>query len=194
MNGKQEIFRKLIHIISGVLILLGFQYLEWAIFIRILFVLLLLAILFTLIHLKFKIKFLESFTKENEKAFPLKGSIFFVVGSILVMYIFSKDIALASITILTFGDSVSSLASFFGKKYNLNPFRRYKSLFGTFVGMIVAFLFALLFIDPISAIVGSFFGLLSECIAFKLGESDADDNIVVPLVAATAMYLLTKIA
>ena len=193
MDGKHEILRKICHIVFGILILLGFSYLEWALFIRIMFVLFLLIILLTLINIKYKLSVLKFLTKDNEEKFPFKGLLFFIVGSVLVMYIFNKDIALASIAILTFGDSVSSMASIFGKKYNLNPFRRYKSLFGTFVSMVVAFIFALIFIDPLSAIVGSFFGLFSECIAIKLGESDADDNLIVPLVAATAMYLLAKI-
>ncbi len=193
MNGKQEILRKMFHIVFGILILLGFSYLEWAIFIRILFVLFLFVILWTLVNIKYKCPLISFFTKDHEEKFPLKGLIFFIVGSALVMYIFSKDLALASIAILTFGDSVSSLASYFGIKYKINPFRRYKSLFGTFAGMVVAFFFALIFIDPLSAAVGSFFGMMSECVAIKLGETDADDNLIVPLVGATAMYLLAKV-
>ena len=193
MNNKNEILRKIVHIVFGVLIILGFKYLERSVFIWALFILFLLTILFTLIHMKFRIRFLENFTKGEEKKFPLKGSIFFIVGCALVIYIFSKNIALASIAVLTFGDSTSSLASYFGTKYNLNPFRKYKSLLGTFVGIVVAFLFCLLFVDPLFAIVGSFFGMLSESLAIKLGESDADDNLIVPLAAAVAMYLLAKI-
>jgi dolichol kinase len=41
--------------------------------------------------------------------------------------------------------------------------------------------------------VGSFFGMLAESLTIKLGESDADDNLIMPLIAATAMYLLSKI-
>jgi dolichol kinase len=193
MNIKQEILRKLGHILFGIILIAGFYFLEWSIFIRILFILFLFVILLTLINIKYKIPLIRYFTKDHEEKFPLKGLLFFIVGSALVIYIFNKDIALASIAILTFGDSVSSLASYFGTKYKINPFRKYKSLLGTFVGMIVAFFFALIFVDPLAAAVGSFFGLLSECVAIKLGESDADDNLIVPLVAATAMYLLAKI-
>lgn len=192
MNNHHEILRKLIHILFGILILLGFKFLEWGIFIRILFILSLIIVLFTILHTRYKIKAIEFFSKENEK-FPLKGVLFFIVGSVLVMYIFNKDIALASITILTFGDSISCLASYFGSRYKVNPFRRYKSLFGSICGFVVAFLFCLMFIDPISALVGSFFGILSESLAIKLGESDADDNLIMPLAAATAMYLLPRI-
>ncbi len=177
----------------GILIILGFKFFEWGIFIRLLFIVSLIVILLTIIHLKYKIKAIEYFSKKEEEKFPLKGLLFFIVGSALVMYIFNKDIALASITILTFGDSLSTLASYFGSKYKLNPFSKYKSLFGSICGFVVAFLFCLLFIDPLSALVGSFFGMLSESLVIKLGESDADDNLIIPLVAGTAMYLLTRI-
>jgi dolichol kinase len=193
MNNNKEIIRKIIHIVFGIAILSGFYFLEWGIFIRLLFILSLVVVLLTLLHLKFRIKAIEYFTKEEEKKFPLKGLLFFVAGSVLVMYIFTKNIALASITILTFGDSVSCLASYFGSRYKLNPFRRYKSLFGSICGFVVAFLFCLIFIDPLSALVGSFFGMLAESLTIKLGESDADDNLIMPLVAAIAMYLLSRI-
>ncbi len=193
MKNHKEIIRKIFHIVFGIAIILGFQFLEWGIFIRLLFILSLAVVFLTLLHLKYKIKIIEYFSREEERKFPLKGLLFFIVGCALVMYIFSKDIALASISVLTFGDSVSCLASYFGSRYKLNPFRRYKSVFGTICGFVVAFIFTLPFIDPLSALVGSFFGMLAESLTIKLGESDADDNLIMPLVAAVAMYLLAKI-
>jgi dolichol kinase len=193
MKNHKEIIRKIIHILFGIAIILGFQFLEWAIFIRFLFILSLVVVFLTLLHIKYKIGAIEYFSKEEEKKFPLKGILFFIAGCALVMYIFNKDIALATITILTFGDSVSCLASYFGSRYKLNPFRKYKSLFGSICGFVVAFIFSLMFIDPFSALVGSFFGMLAESLTIKLGESDADDNLIMPLIAATAMYLLSKI-
>jgi dolichol kinase len=149
--------------------------------------------IFSLLHLKFKLKPLEKFAREQEMRFPLKGPIFFVVGSALVLLIFQKNVALASIAILTFGDSTSTLAGFIGTKYKINPFRKFKSVFGTFCGFVVAFIFALLFISPLLALIGSFFGMLSEAVSIKLGETDADDNLVVPLAAGTAMYFLSRV-
>jgi dolichol kinase len=193
MNNTKEIIRKIIHIVFGIVLIAGFYFLEWGIFIRLLFILSLVVVLLTLLHLKFKIKAIEFFSKEEEKKFPLKGLLFFIVGSVLVMYLFDKNIALASIVILTFGDSVSCLASYFGSRYNQNPFRKYKSLLGSLCGFVVSFFFCLIFIDPLSALVGSFFGILAESLTIKLGETDADDNLIMPLVAGAAMYLLSKI-
>jgi dolichol kinase len=191
--GFSCILRKICHIFFGILIILGILFLERGIFLRILFILFLIIIFFTLVHIKYKLKIIEAVSKEEEKTFPLKGLLFFIIGSSLVFLIFQKNIALVSIIILTFGDSASSLASYLGMKYKISPFRKFKSIFGTICGIIVAFLFSLLFIDPLSAIVGSFFGMLSEAVAIKLGESNADDNLIVPLAAGTAIYILTKI-
>jgi phytol kinase len=194
MNQNNDIPRKLGHILFGLLLVLGIQTLEMGILLRLLLVLFLFTVFITIINLKYKIKGLEKISKENEKKFPLKGAIFFIVGATIVLLLFPRDIALAAILVLTFGDSVSSLAGFFGAKYHINPFRRWKSIFGTFCGMVVAFLFALIVIDPLSAAVGAFFGMAAEALSIKLGETDADDNFVVPLAAATAMYFLNKIS
>ncbi|MCX6741786.1 MAG: hypothetical protein NTX24_01255 [Candidatus Pacearchaeota archaeon] len=193
MNDNKEILRKLIHILFGLLIVAGLQTIEQSIFIRLLLVLFLFTVFITVVNLRYKIKILEKVGKDSEKKFPLKGAIFFLVGAAIVILLFPRDVAMASILVLTFGDSVSYLAGFFGAKYKINPFRKWKSLFGTFCGMVVAFLFAIIVIDPLSAAVGAFFGMVAEAISIKLGETDADDNLVVPLAAATAMYFLNKI-
>jgi dolichol kinase len=193
MDDNKEILRKMCHILFGLLIVAGLQTIEQGIFIRLLLVLFLFTVFITIVNLKYKIKILEKVGKETEKKFPLKGAIFFLVGAVIVILLFPRDVALAAILVLTFGDAVSYLAGFFGAKYKINPFRKWKSLFGTFCGMVVAFLFAIIVIDPLSAAVGAFFGMAAEAISIKLGESDADDNLIMPLAAATAMYFLNRI-
>jgi dolichol kinase len=188
-----EIVRKILHIVFGILILVLAILFEKGVFIRILFILLLLCILLTLLHLRYNLKPIAWISKEEEKRFPLKGLLFFIAGAGIAILIFNRDIALASITILTFGDSVCSLANQFGVRYKINPFKKFKSLFGTGCGIVIAFLFALIFIDPLSALVGSFFGMIVEAVSIKLGESDADDNIIIPLAAGTAMYMLSRL-
>ena len=191
--NKPEITRKILHIVFGILLLALTILLDQGIYIRILFILFLLAILLTVLHLKYSIRPIAWISKENEKRFPLKGLIFFIVGAGLASIIFERDIALASITILTFGDSICSIASSILEKRKIRYNGNFKHILGSFCGMVFAFLFALIFIDPISALVGSFFGLAAEAVAIKLGESDADDNIIVPLAAGTVMYLLTRL-
>jgi dolichol kinase len=78
-------------------------------------------------------------------------------------------------------------------KYKTRPFSRYKSIYGTIIGATVSFLIALIFIEPLYALVAAVFGMFVEALSIKLGETEADDNLIVPLAAGTACYLLRLI-
>ena len=194
-----EIVRQVMHIIIGLAVIILILLLELEIALIVLFILFCLSILFSLLVVFFKpfsrfapIKyFLENLSREyDRKQFPAKGLIFFLGGCVLVLKLFSINIALASIVVLTFGDSVSTLTCLFGRaKYNVKPFNRFKTIYGTLLGFIVSSLVALIFIDPLYAIIGSFFGMIAEAISLKLGEEETDDNLIVPLAAGTAIYL-----
>jgi len=190
-----EIKRQALHIILGAIIVLLILTIEREIVLIILFLIFLLSVLLSIISVKTEIPVVSWFIKEFErepesKIFPGKGIVFFLAGSLLTLKLFSQDIALASILVLTFGDAISTLAGFFGQKYAHKPFNRVKSLYGTLTGMIVSFLIALIFIEPIYAAVAAIFGMFAEAITIKLGETEADDNLIVPLAAGTACYLL----
>jgi dolichol kinase len=47
----------------------------------------------------------------------------------------------------------------------------------------------MIFVDPIYAIIAAVFGMTAEAISIKLGEEEADDNFIIPLVAGTAVFL-----
>lgn len=126
----------------------------------------------------------------DRKRFPAKGLIFFIAGSIIVLKLFSMDIALASIAVLTFGDSISTLTGLFGKaRYKLRLFSRFKTLYGTILGIIASFFVCLIFVDVVYALIAAVFGMLAEAISIRLGEEEADDNFIIPLVAGTAVFL-----
>ena len=148
-----------------------------------------LSILSIYLKIPFLTKILSNFERDHNKQFPGKGFIFFLAGAMLVIKIFPQNIALVSLVVLTFGDSVSTLAGFFGGQYRRDPFNRYKSIYGTLLGMLVAFLIGMLFVNPIESFIASFFGMFAEAASIKLGEQEADDNLIVPLAAGTALYL-----
>lgn len=193
--GKEnlEIGRQLIHIFIGILIISILLLIDKPIVLTILLVFFLLAIILSILSIYFKIPFLtgilSDFERDHNKQFPGKGFIFFLAGAMLVIKIFSQDIALISLVVLTFGDSVSTLAGFFGGQYKRDPFNKYKSIYGTLLGILVAFLIGMLFVNPIESFIASFFGMLAEAISIKLGEQEADDNLIVPLAAGTALYI-----
>jgi dolichol kinase len=196
-----ELKRQLFHIFFGILILLLVLFVQHKTVLIILLALLIIAIIIAIISVKIRILpvrwLLGAMGRETDEKFPGKGFIFFLAGCLLVLKIFSQDIALASIAVLTFGDSVSTLVGCLkgdlGKKYNSSLFNRYKAVYGTLIGIVVSFPIAMLFISPLYALVASVIGMLAEAISIKLGEQEADDNLIVPLAAGTACYLLRLI-
>jgi dolichol kinase len=133
--------------------------------------------------------FLKKFEREEVlKKFPGRGAIFFIVGCLLVVKLFDRDIALASIMILTFGDSVSHLFGlYFGKiKHPLNGL---KKLEGNIFGSIAGGFMAMFFVNYIWAFSGALIAMVIEAIEVKMGNNVIDDNILIPLIAGTIMYI-----
>jgi len=126
--------------------------------------------------------------KENIETLPGKGLIAYLVGALIAITLFEKDIALASIMILTLGDSFSRLIGPFGKIKH--PFNNTKFLEGVIAGIIAASLGAMLFVTPSEAITASFFAMLLEGIDLKLFKLKIDDNITIPLIAGIVIWLI----
>lgn len=110
--------------------------------------------------------------------------IFHALGIALSLLIFPTRIGYAAIAVLALGDSSASLL---GKRFGRNriPFNRGKSVEGSIIGLVVAFLGALLFVDPLTALVGATVGILIESLPLPL-----DDNLLIPLAAGISMTLL----
>jgi len=185
--------RQVFHILLGIafIVLIYFEILTAF---RI-FVILILGVIVSLLSKKYKIPLVWQLLRKFErpsviKKFPGKGTIFFFVGVLLVLRLFEKDIALASIIILTFGDSISHIIGMkFGRiKHPLNNNGK-KKLEGSLAGLIAAFLGALIFVHPLLAFLGALAGMVAEALQLQLNNNEVDDNIIVPLVAGTAMLL-----
>lgn len=189
--GKQELGRRIIHILFGlgIVILILKNILTPAL----VFLFLVLCSILSVISIKFKIPVVGWFLKNFERdeylhIFPGKGFIFFLTGVLLVMKLFDRDIALASIMILTFGDGISHLiGKGFGKIKC--PLNKYKSLEGVIAGIITGGIAAAFFVPVASAVFGALVGMSIEAAGLKMGNADVDDNVIVPLVSGTAIYL-----
>jgi len=190
----KEILRQILHIFVGI-VTIFLIYFNILTSMRI-FILILIGIVLSLLSKRFSLPviswFLRKFERENViHRFPGRGVIFFLVGVLLSLRLFSKDIALASITILTLGDAVSHIfGGLFGKtRQPLNGDGK-KKLEGTIVGIVVAFLGALFFVSPLYAFFGSLSGMMAETLQLKLNGREVDDNIIVPLASGTIMLLI----
>jgi len=190
--NRFEVRRQAFHICLGlaIIILLVNNILNSLI----LFIILIAGILISILSRKFKIPVIYSFLKLFErkdilKTFPGKGVISFLIGCLLVLQLFGRDIALASIMILTFGDSVSHLFGWhFGRKKH--PLNCLKSIEGNIAGAFTGFLGAMLFVSPLPAFLASFGAMTAEAIELRMNNKIIDDNIIVPLVAGTIIHLM----
>jgi len=104
-----------------------------------------------------------------------------------VLLFFPLDIAMPAILVLAFADSIGHL---FGIKFGKipHPFISTKFLEGWFVGFIAGFIGAFIFVPWPQAIAASFFAMLVEGIEVKIGAEEVDDNLIIPLVAAIAIF------
>ena len=184
-----EIKRKFLHLILGIILvtLLMFGFIG----VLHVFILTIIVIIILLVNKRYKVPgmdwFLKNFERdENLKIFPGKGFIFYLIGSLLVLLLFPKDIALPAILVLAFADSIGHL---FGMRFGRirHPFVSTKFLEGWIVGLASGFIGALIFVPWHEALAASFFAMLVEGIEVKIGADEVDDNLIIPLVAAIAI-------
>src|SRR3989344_1029581 len=189
MLTKRELFRQILHLIIGLLTAITY-YLDiigpLTVFLMII-VGIISSILVKRIRLPFFSFFLENFEREEQiEKFPGRGMIFFFIGVLLVMKLFEKDIALASIMILALGDSISHIiGEHFGQIKNIFNGKSKKLFEGTLAGTLVGFLGASLFVPWTHALIASFTAMTAEVIEIDLNHNAVDDNLTVPLVAGT---------
>lgn len=187
LEENKLLTRKLIHISFGIFILLFYTFFSREIILGFNLLLFSFSLMFSQYLKKNDVFFFsyltKNFSKENED--PLMGFIYFVVGVSLSIYFFERNIALASISILTFGDSFSSLVGVKGKlKLKISK----KNIEGIIAGIIAATLISQIFIGIIPAFIGSFFGMIAEYVDFKT-KFEMDDNILICLVSGIAINI-----
>ena len=80
-----------------------------------------------------------------------------------------------------------------GKRFGRlqHPLDKKRLYEGNLAGMLFAFLGAMLFVNPFEAFIASFFAMLAEAIDFKYLK--INDNIIMPLVAASVIFILRLI-
>ncbi|MBI5390833.1 hypothetical protein HZB02_05035 [Candidatus Woesearchaeota archaeon] len=143
-------------------------------------------------------EFLDRFERpEERKRFPGKGALYYVLGCLLTVVIFDtllhqQQIALAAIMILALGDSVSHII---GKTYGKikHPWNQKKVIEGTIAGIVAGALGAWLFVPLGIAMLGSAVAMIIEAVEIKYKRWIIDDNLLVPLVAGSVIWLVTLI-
>lgn len=110
--------------------------------------------------------------------------IFFAVGIMLALLVFPEPISYASIATFTFGDG---FATIFGKTIGRHayPYNKGKKIEGTLLGFVFALFGALVFVNPIRALIGA-----ATAMAVETLPAPINDNLTMPLLAGLAMLLL----
>ncbi len=110
--------------------------------------------------------------------------IHFALGIAISFLIFPEPIRYVAITILTLGDGCAHI---FGMKFGRTPlpFNKGKNLEGTIFGFLFAFLGAMIFVDPVRALIAAAVGMLVEGL-----PSPINDNLTMPLASGLILTLI----
>src|SRR3989344_9665759 len=161
---------------------------------NLLLIMIITGLLLSYLSIKIKIPvvhdLLEIFERKNDiEKFPGRGIIFYFIGVYIVLLLFPKEIAMASIMVLALGDSVSHL---YGLHYGKikHPFSKTKFLEGTIAGIIFGFIGAFVFLPWWDALLASFAAMIVEAVEIKIGTQQVEDNLIVPFVAGAAVWLV----
>jgi dolichol kinase len=136
--------------------------------------------------------FLDVFERDHDRQkIPGRGLIFFLLGSFLAVVFFSLEIAVASILILAFGDSVSHV---FGRHFGQikTPFHPKKFLEGSLFGIILSAIAAGFFVPLAEALVASTVAMILEFPTIRISGHRLDDNLLIPLSAGVVLTIFQE--
>ena len=110
--------------------------------------------------------------------------LYFAAGILLSMLLFPAPVKGAVIAIFALGDSTASL---FGGVISKNPlpFNKGKTLEGSMIGLIFAFLAGAFFVSPALALTGATVAMIIESLPLPI-----NDNILIPLGTGLALMLI----
>ena len=187
-----ELNRQFFHLFLGlvIVVLLLYGIIDRRAILSIIIVGFILSYLSRIMKLPIIHKLLLKFERKDDlNKFPGKGMIFYFIGCYLALRLFSKDIAMASIMVLALGDSISHIFGIhFGRTRTFLSEKKF--LEGTIAGLMAGFIGALVFLPWKEAFFASLAAMIAETIEVKIGAKQVDDNIVVPLVAGAAIWIV----
>jgi dolichol kinase len=128
-------------------------------------------------------RFTLKMSRLNERNHFIARPVFLAVGIILVILLFPRNIAYASIAIVAIGDPVATCV---GGEFGRRHFGR-KSWEGFAAGTCAAFALTLFLVSPIVGAIGSIAGMILELTGIL------DDNVTIPLGSGIAMFLATAL-
>lgn len=186
---RLEIMRKVVHVLTGLVIVLGIQT-------RLLDTMMLgIAILFLgalmLYNYKYEREALSRILSINRADAKLPGfsALAFFVGCWVVLSLFPQHIALAAILVLTVGDPIAHLiGSGFGATRVAVTRRSY--LNGAIAGTVAGALAAWLYAPWYAALLASAAAMAIEAGELRIADHHVDDNLTIPIVSAVVLFIV----
>lgn len=200
---KGEVERQLIHMFTGVTLILliqaaGYMALPLLLFLLALYVTTSVAIVLDKLPLRLS-TFLCRWGRPSKQTIPLMGTTLLLCGIVLSLVLFPEEIVYASIAVVAFGDSVATAVGVLIGRHKL-PYSGEKTIEGTLSGILAAFLASLLFVTPAQAFIGAAGGMLLESVIGLqiLQEFNSqiifkfffNDNFLIPLFSGLLMYIV----
>jgi dolichol kinase len=189
---NQEILRQGAHIVYGLFILVGLWYdiFIWPMFLFLIaFGVILSMLLAQKVHIPI-VSFIANYLERDseKRGFRAQGFLAFNLGCLLVVLLFSKEIALASIAMLTFGDAFATLIGVQGRmRYVFNV---KKTVEGIIAGGLTGGIAASLFIPWQISFMLSFLIFAIEALDLRLFGWKIDDNLFLPLLTGLLLVLV----
>ncbi len=190
---KNELFRKAIHLFTSIFPLL-YNCLFWNKSTVLSFLVLLTIFSISLEILRkrnerLKIAFNRLFSlmlREDEKNGQITGASWLLIGFIMTISIYPKDIAVPAIIFLTIGDSFSALI---GKLLPVGQIGS-KHISGSIAGLIAS-LIVVFYLNQNISILVLFLGA-TIAMFVELIPSRVNDNLTIPIISGFAMQALNK--
>jgi HAD superfamily phosphoserine phosphatase-like hydrolase len=188
--SKEELLREIIHIGSFLVTLVSKYLLGIHIVVTLIFAVTLLYIVSEFSRIQgIKFPIVSAITWKTALKPELyefaTAPIFFALGIMFSLVLFHEPANYASVVILTFGDG---FATIFGKKFGKTvvPFNKGKRLEGSIFGFAFAFLGALIFVNPMTALIGAAIGMIIEVLPLPI-----NDNLTIPLITGLVLTLIS---
>lgn len=174
-----EVLRKSVHLVS-ILIVLIYEFFGKETILWVLMLFLITVLILDYFRLEHGIRIpLFYIMYRGKEANRLGGHIFFTLGAIAVISLFSKEIAYSAVLMTTFGDMAAALiGKSHGKRRVFRDiFKNDKSIEGSVSEFIIDFFIGFLIIgNPVVSFVMAFFATLMETAVNKI-----DDNLMIPV-------------
>ena len=122
--------------------------------------------------------------RPHEKRGAMTGATFYIISTLLCIFIFDKHIAIVCIFFIVLGDAAAALI---GRKWGKIRLLGNKSLEGSIACFGICAIITLFWINPIVGITGAFVATLIELLPIPI-----DDNLTVPIISGAVMQLMVN--